>query len=53
MVSCTTAGETGDGPYGPDAHWDRVTVNATNGCDTDEYVDTQNDVNDLTLIPRC
>lgn len=56
-VECVTPGEVVNGPYGPDSHWDRVAANPAagygSGYVTDEYVDTEDDVNDPTLIPPC
>ena len=52
-VVCTTQGESIDGPYGPDAHWDRITYNGTTGYVTDEYVDTKGDVDNPAVIPPC
>jgi Double zinc ribbon len=53
VVQCATNGEVVDGPYGPDVHWDRVMYGGVLGYVTDEYVNTQDDVNNPALIPPC
>jgi pimeloyl-ACP methyl ester carboxylesterase len=53
IVQCTMAGETVDGPYGPDSHWDRVTYNGVTGFAADEYIDTKQDITNPALIPPC
>lgn len=53
VVSCTTVGETIDGPYGPTNKWEHVTYSAGTGYVSDEYVDTKNDITNRALIPLC
>lgn len=58
-VICTTPGETVNGPFGPDSHWDKVFlagqggVGGGTGFVSDEYVDTKQDIDNPALIPVC
>jgi uncharacterized protein YraI len=50
-VEYSTPGESVNGPFGPDNHWDRVTYNGTTGYASDEYVDTKQAID--STIPPC
>jgi Bacterial SH3 domain len=53
IVQCTSPGETINGPYGADAHWDRVSYGGATGFVSDEYVDTKSDIDNPSIIPPC
>lgn len=52
-VSCAVQGEVIDDIWGPDPWWDYVSYVDSSGYITDEWVDTQNDVKDRSIIPAC
>ena len=52
-ISCATQGEVIDDIWGPDPWWDHVDYAGASGYITDEWVDTQNDVKDRSIIPAC
>jgi hypothetical protein len=58
-VACTTPGESINGPFGADSHWDKISLAGQGnspeetGYVTDEYVDTKGDIDNPSLIPVC
>lgn len=53
VVSCVTEGEVINDIWGADPYWDFVNYNGVAGYVTDEWVDTQSDVRNRSILPAC
>ncbi len=53
VVLCAAKGEVVNDRYGADGFWDYPSIGGYSGYVSDEYVNTQGDIDDRSKVPLC